>query len=119
MADRLLHYQKMSHRLHSRSNIMLVQGGHGPSFDFLFKAALIRKDTDGNETVGFRSLDELGGQQVTAEEFDLQIGTDEGGADKEIEVSFRNPHRPQEKMRLKREALNELAEYYTQLHKED
>ena len=117
VAFRILEYQRMAHKLYSDSSLAIVQGGHGPSFDFLFKSALIRESPDGGEPIrGFETLDEIGGQQQTAEGFDIKIGTTTEGQDAEITLEFVESHRPAGVMKLDREVLRELAAFYADLH---
>lgn len=114
------HYSRMSKRLKSRSKILLLQGSHGGMMEQLLQQALVRQDRDGNKTIGFKCVEDIGGEFDPSESYNVDIRTGETGELQQIIVSFDNPERPTaEKMYLDPDKLREITAYYKRLHQND
>lgn len=111
-------YIRMSKRLDSGSNVLMPAGTHGGTMEFLLQQALIYKDKDGVQHVGFDSLDAINGEFDPSEAFDVILETDDKGDLKEVKVKFDNPNRSQGDMRLDIGKLEESRKYYLSLHPE-
>lgn len=111
------HYMKVAHRLKPHSRVMIVAGCHGGG-ELLLQQALIRRNEQGDEARSFSDLEEIGGQINTSEAFTVEVATDELGKDKAIKLIFDNPARPAAEMYLDRKIVQDLANFYKQLHPE-
>lgn len=118
-AGLITHYQKMSHRLNSDSKILIPAGTHGGTMEILLQQAMVRKDDEGKEVIGFDKLDAIGGEFNPSEAYNVMIETDENGDDKELRISFDDGSRPGGDLRLDPNKLKELSQYYEDLHKEN
>lgn len=88
--------------------------------ELLLQQAMIRKDDEGNEKIGFTDISEIGGEMSPSDSYNVDIATNERGEYKTLKVSFDNPNRPQgEEMSLDIDRVKELAEYYKELHKDE
>lgn len=82
------HYIQIAKRLKSGSEVLIPAGTHGGVMEFVLQQALVRKDENGKEVVGFKNFDEIGGGFNPSESYDVDIATDENGDLKELAVSF-------------------------------
>jgi hypothetical protein len=114
------HHAKMSKRLHSGSNVLIPAGTHGGTMEVILQQALVR-DVHGQSVTGFRSLQEVGGEFDPSEAFNVFIERDESGNLKEYRITFDNPSRnmPTEGLKLDSAKVDELADYYEALHRDD
>jgi len=116
MAYLITHYQEVAHHLKSGKNALIPAGVHGNFMEFLMKAALIRKDAEGNEVRGFGTLDEIGGPHSTSEAFTVNIATDESGNNKPLKLIFDDATRPNlGEMTLDADIVKELSKFYKEL----
>lgn len=111
------HYEEMAPRLNNDSKVLIVAGTHGGLMEFLLQQAIVM-EKDGKKTVGFSSLDEIGGEFSPSEGYDVIIETDDQKNIKDLIIRFDNPNRPQGNMSLDKDKLKELAAYYENLHHE-
>ena len=114
----ILHYAEMAKRLKSNSSVLLPAGTHGGVMEFPLQQALAWKDKEGNPHVGFDSLEVIGGDLDPSEAYTVTIERNENGDLKPLTVVFDNPARPQGEMYFDLARLEELADFYEQLHKE-
>lgn len=84
----------------------------------LFEEALVRRQPDGTEKRGFQTGAEFGGAFDPSEAMTINIATNENGEEQPLRVTFDNPERPQEDMYLDPEKLEELKDFFLQLHKD-
>ncbi len=118
LASLVLHYEEVAKRLRSGSNVNIVAGTHGGTMEFLLQQSLVQEN-GGERKVGFDNLSAIGGEFHPSESYDVVVGMDESGQEKEIKVTFDDPQRPQKQMWLDREKVKELAEFYEKLHKNE
>jgi hypothetical protein len=110
------HYAQMAKRLKSESKVLIPAGTHGGVMEFVLREALVRKDRDGKEIIGFSDLDEIGGEFSPSEGYDVDIETDEDGNLGPLKVSFDNKSRPTGDFYLDKAKLEELKDFYIKLH---
>ena len=114
------HYQEMAKRLNSGSKVLLPSGTHGGMMEHLLQQALVREDGEGNKTIGFENVEDVGGEFDPSESYSVDIKTNENGDVQGVTVSFDNPERPvAEKMYLDPDIVRSLAQFYKELHQED
>ena len=113
------HYMQMTKRLKSESKVLIPAGTHGGVMEFVLQQALVRKDKNGQEVVGFKDIAEIGGEFSPSEAYDVDIATDEDGNVGELKVSFDSPARPSlQGAHLDKARLEELKNFYAELHKD-
>ncbi len=111
------HYEKMAKHLKSGSRVLLPSGTHGGLMEPFLQQTLVRRLEDGREILGFKKLEEIGGDFDPSEAFNVEVGTDNAGSPTTLKVTFDNPDRPKPtEAYLDRERLHELSEYYQKLH---
>jgi hypothetical protein len=115
LASVVVHYIEVAHRLKSGSRVLLPAGTHGGVMEFLLEQALIRKDDEGNEILGFKNIEDIGGAFSPSESYDVDVQTDENGKLKPITVNLGN--RREGEFSLKESIVRELAEFYDDLHR--
>ncbi len=114
------HYEKMTNRLKSDSKVLMPSGTHGGLIEPFLQQTLVRQLENGEKVLGFKKLEEIGGDFDPSEAFDIEIGTDAEGNHSNLRVVFDNPSRPKVKEAyLDREKLYELSKYYQELHKKE
>ena len=115
------HYIRQTKKLKSGLRVLRPEGSHGGTMEFLLKEALVREDRDGNKTLGFSSLDEIGGDIDPSESYTVRVATNEKSDLKELMVTFDDhPNRPKrEKMYLDIDKVRELADFYKGLHRSE
>ena len=113
----VLHYCDMAQRLYSGSKVLIPAGAHGGTMEMLLREALVRKNAEGDDIVGFNKTGEIGGEFDPSEAYNIDVKTDEDGALKKLQVSFDNLERElPDGMYLDFEKVQDLAEYYDELH---
>jgi broad specificity phosphatase PhoE len=115
------HYRDMAKRLKDGSKVLIPAGTHGGTMEFLLQQALVRKNDDGSTIVGFKKLDEIGGEFSPSEDYNVDVSTDENGHPAPMRVSFDNPFNNPgrvlpEVAYLDEAIVAELADYYRKLH---
>jgi hypothetical protein len=111
------HYMKMAKKLKSESKVLIPAGTHGGVMEFVLQQALVRKDEDGKEVVGFKDIADIGGEFSPSEGYNVDIATDEEGKPTDLKVSFDNENRPALRdAHLDVAKLEELKDLYAKLH---
>lgn len=113
-AELVRHYIKVAGRLKAGSRVLIPAGTHSPTMEMLLHKALVKKSTYAK--VGIDSLDEIGGEFDPSDAYNVFINTDEDGKLEEVRLTFDRSDRPQEEMILDGETLEELADFYEELH---
>lgn len=117
-ASVVLHYADMAKRLKSGSDVLIPAGTHGGTMEYLLQQALITKDTEGRDRVGFDTLDVIGGEMDPSDSYNVCVRTDEKGDLLPLRVTFDNKNRPQTELYLDANKVKELAGFYKELHRE-
>lgn len=113
----LMHYIEMMKKLKSGSKIFIPAGTHGGTMELLLQQALVTKDENNEESVGFDNLEKIGGDFSPSEAYNVYLESDEKGELKELKVDFDNPDRQKlGATKLDFEKVKELAESYSKLH---
>jgi hypothetical protein len=115
----LQHYMDMIKRkkIDSGSKILIPAGTHGGNMELLLQQALVFKDVNNQEHLGFESLDEISGEFDPSEAYNVHLESDAKGDLKELLVDFDNPARQKIKdAHLDLAKVEELAEFYKTLH---
>lgn len=116
----ILHSQDLAKNLKSGSKVLIPSGTHGGMIEPFLQQALVRRMEDGREIHGFEGVEEIGGDFNPSEAFSVEIKTDTSGNVELPMVSWDDPDRPKTtKMYLDPAKLQELAEFYRELHKEN
>jgi hypothetical protein len=113
------HYIEVAKRINSESKVLIPAGTHGGLMELLLKEALVRVDGEGNKIVGFKNIDEIGGEFNPSESYDVDIRTDEKGDILPLKVYFTSQSRPKGDMFLDLYKLHALSEYYRSIHKDE
>lgn len=114
------HTSRKTQRLDSGSTILEPEGSHGGSMELILQYAMVREDDEGNQTIGFETLDEIGGDFDPSEAFNVVVETDENGELKDYVLTFDDTEkRPGGKIYLDKDKVRELAEFYRELHKKE
>ena len=116
-ASVVLHYADMAKRLKSGSDVLIPAGTHGGTMEYLLQQALITKDAEGKERVGFDTLDTIGGEMDPSDSYNVCVRTDEKGNLLPLRVTFDNKNRPQTELYLDAPTVKELADFYDALQK--
>jgi len=112
-------YIRMTRRLKSGSRVLIPAGTHGGTMEHLLFQALVTKDEEGLEKIGLDSIDDIGGGFDPSEAYDVSIETDENGELKALNVTFDDPKRPKGEMKLDLGKIEELKDFYKNLHSKD
>lgn len=119
-AKTILHYERMARKLNSGSNVLHPAGTHGGTMELILEQALVRKGENGQaDKMGFETLDEIGGDIDPSDYFDITIATDEEGNLKPLTVKFHQATRPQGEMYLDQAKVDELAQFFDEIHKKE
>lgn len=118
-ASVILHYADVAKKLKSESKVLIPAGTHGGMMEYLLQQALITKDAEGKERIGFDTLDAVGGEMNPSDSYNIDVCTDEKRQLLPLRVSFDSKNRPQGEMYLDVAKVKELAAFYEDLHKED
>jgi hypothetical protein len=110
-------YIRMPEKLKSGSRVLIPAGTHGGMMEHLLYQALVMKDTEGKETTGLESIDDIGGGFDPSEAYNVFVETDEKGNLKALKVTFDNLNRSQGEMHLNLGKIQELKKFYEELHK--
>jgi hypothetical protein len=109
------HYSDMTKKLNSESKVLIPAGTHGGTMELLLQKAMVR-EIDGEQVIGFETLDEIGGDFDPSESFNVFIETDKQGNLKEYVLTFDDPKRPQGEFRIDAEKVKELSDFYKEIH---
>lgn len=113
------HYQKMLRKLENDSKVLIPAGGHGGVMEFLLQQALVRKDQEGNEVIGFKTVKDIGGEFSPSDAYNVDISTNEEGIPNTLRVTFDSKERGlNEEMYLDNDTVESLANYYEDIHSE-
>lgn len=116
----IIHFSKMSNRLNSDTKILAPFGVHGGHMELLLQQAMVKKNESGERKVGFESLDEIGGEMDSSEGFFVRVCRDNQGKLQEYMMTFFDQERRLSgEFILDAEKVQELADFYKELHKED
>ena len=116
----LVHFSEMSKRLNPNQTILIPLGVHGGHMELLLQQAMVQENKDGKKSIGFKSLDEIGGEMDSSEGYSIKINRDENGELQNYILTFFNQEkRPAGEFVLDAEKIKELADFYKELHKED
>lgn len=94
----------------SGKSVDLVSSGHKTSTEAFLKY-VIERERDGETTVGFNNLEEIGGSLKILDSWDLQIQNDEQG-EKRVTLILRRENGETQECRLNISILNQLAKEY-------
>jgi hypothetical protein len=112
VARRVDLYMRMPEKLHSGTDIDLINVSHDLSLSAFLKEVLTR-NVEGKQIKGFNTIDEIGGPIEFNEGFEILIQTDNQG-EKSVKMSFRN-----QKCQIDVKRLNELVEIARNLEKHE
>lgn len=103
VARRVDLYIRMTEKLHSNTDVDLINVSHDLSLSAFLKEVLVR-DLEEKKVRGFNTIDEIGGPIEFNEGFEILIQTDDQGK-KSVNMSFRN-----QEYQVDMERLKELVE---------
>ena len=109
-------YIKMANRLNSNSRVLIPAGTHGGMMEPFLQQVLARHLPNGQILHGFQKLEKIGGEFDPSEAFSVEVATDNNGGLQKLKVTFDNKDRPQEEMYLDLKKLQELKDFYVNLH---
>jgi hypothetical protein len=119
LADIVEHYSDMATLLKNDSRVAYTAGTHGPTLEYLFQQAAVWEDNNGQERIGYESIEDYGGAFDSSEAYTVRIQTDKDKKLKELTLIFANPHgnRPQGSIYLDLAMVHKLAADYKKVYK--
>lgn len=112
VARRVDLYIRMPEKLHSDTDVNLINVSHDLTLSAFLKELTIR-DAEGKQVRGFNTIDEIGGPIGFNEGFEILIQTNNQGK-KSVKMSFRN-----QECQVDTKRLNELVEIARNLEKHE
>lgn len=110
------HYMRAIKGIKSGTKALLPQGTHGGRMEPFLKEVLVRRMPNGKEIHGFEKIEDIGGEFDSSEAFNVEVATDDNGSLQKLKVTFDNKDRPKDEMYLDTGKLQDLKEFYINLH---
>ncbi|EKE19999.1 MAG: hypothetical protein ACD_8C00067G0005 [uncultured bacterium] len=116
----IMHYEEMTKKLKSGSKVLMPTGVHSPMMEVFLQKVLARKNENGETTIGFDDITEIGGEFDPSEGYLVKVKTDENGKLLPLHFTFVNQNRPKsQEMYLDPVKIQEFADLYKNLHKKE